>query len=252
MKSCIYRGTVTHRRQRPVAHDFEVPLFMMYLDLDELPTLFDRYRLWSVRRPAPAWFRRADYLGDAHADLDASIRDEAEHLTGRRPLGAIRILTHLRYFGYIQNPVTFYYCFRPGSEEVEAILAEITNTPWGERHTYALCSHDSGQGACERVHRFDKTFHVSPFMAMEQEYEWLFSEPGSRLRVRMRNRVGGELILDAALALEREEINSRSLAGVLLRFPWMTARVAAGIYWQAFRLWMKRAPFFEHPKRSAA
>jgi len=251
VNSCIYRGLGRHRRTTPVEHAFEYPLFMMYLDLDELPGLFDPHWLWSARRPAPAWFRRSDYLGAPDVDLADAVRDEAERLTGRRPLGAIRMLTHLRYLGYAQNPVTFYYCFRPGVDEVDTILAQITNTPWGERHTYALWSDDSST-ACGRSHRFEKAFHISPFMEMEQRYEWRFSEPGPNLRVHMRNAGDGGRVFDASLALQREEITSASLARALARFPWMTARVVAGIYWQAFVLWAKRAPYHEHPERRAA
>lgn len=225
---------------------------MMYLDLEELPGLFSPYWLWSAERPAPARFRRSDYLGDDGTDLDVAVRDEAERLTGRRPAGPVRMLTHLRYFGYVQNPVTFYYCFGPDSAEVETILAEITNTPWGERHTYALHADDPTIGVCGRSHRFDKSFHVSPFMDTAQEYEWRFSAPGPRLSVRMRNRVDGTEIFDATLTLRREEITSGSLARALVRFPWMTARVVVGIYWQAFLLWIKRAPYYEHPERRAA
>jgi hypothetical protein len=181
-----------------------------------------------------------------------AVREEAQRLTGHRPSGDIRMLTHLRYFGYVQNPVTFYYCFRPDSEEVDTILAEITNTPWGERHTYAIGSEGGEDGTCGRSHRFDKSFHVSPFMGMDQRYEWRFSEPGTTLRVHMRNRGAEGKLFDASLSLAREEITSTSLAAALARFPWMTARVLVGIYWQAFRLWGKRAPYHEHPERRVA
>ena len=159
MNSCIYRGVVRHRRQAPVAHQFRYPLFMMYLDLDELPTVFDGRWLWSTTRPAVARFCRDDYLGDPSEELAAAVRGAAERLTGHRPSGPIRMLTHLRYFGYVQNPVSFYYCFDAGDREVETILAEITNTPWGERHTYALRSEGPAGGACGRSHRFSKSFH---------------------------------------------------------------------------------------------
>lgn len=252
MRSGIYRGVVRHRRRGPVPHSFRYPLFMMYLDLDELPDVFDGHWLWSAERPAAAWFRRSDYLGDADVELGEAVRDEAERLTGHRPAGSISMLTHLRYLGYVQNPVTFYYCFRPGAESVETVLAEITNTPWGERHTYALRSDGPCDGVCGRTHRFAKAFHVSPFMEMDQRYEWRFSHPGEHLTVHMRNLVGEEKTFDATLALRREEITSGSLARALARFPWMTARVVAGIYWQAFRLWMKGAPYHEHPHARAA
>jgi len=246
VKSCIYRGAVRHRRLEPVRHDFKHRLFMMYLDLEEVATLFDRRWLWSTRSPAPAWFRRADYLGDPEVGLSDAVRDEAELLTGQRPVGPIRMLTHLRYFGYVMNPVTFYYCFRADGEEVETILAEITNTPWNERHTYALRADAESDTACSRPHRFGKAFHISPFMEMDQEYEWLFSDPGARLFVHMTNESASKRVFDATLLLHREEISSRSLASALTRYPWMTARVAAGIYWQALRLRLKRTPYHDH------
>lgn len=221
---------------------------MMYLDLDELPELFDGHVLWSARRPAPAWFRRSDYLGDARIPLDEAVRNEAEVLTGVRPEGSIRMLTHLRYFGYVMNPVSFYYCFAPGTERVQTILAQITNTPWGERHTYALTEPDSAS-VTGHPHDFAKQFHISPFMGMDQQYQWRFSDPGARLHVHMESREESEKVFDATLSMERIEISSRTLTASLISHPWMTAKVAAGIYWQAFRLWTRRTPYYEHPDR---
>lgn len=249
MVSCIYDGVVRHRRFAPVAHDFRYRLFMMYLDLSELPAVFDGSMLWSARRPAPAWFRRGDYLGDDGTPLDEAVRQEVEAHTGRRPAGPIRMLTHLRYFGYVMNPVSFYYCFHPETERVESVVAEITNTPWGERHSYVL---DAGDHAMVtgRAHELDKAFHISPFMGMEQGYAWRFGEPGRRLHVHMESFEDQEKVFDASLSMERREITHRSLRGALVRHPWMTARVALGIYWQALRLRLKGAPYHEHPNRA--
>ena len=252
MNSCIYEGLVRHRREQPTRHAFEYPLFMMYLDLDELPSLFSGRWFWSARRSAPARFCREDYLGSSEVELGDAVRAEAERLTGSRPAGPIRMLTHLRYFGFVMNPVTFYYCFGSDGASVETILAEINNTPWNERHTYAVRAAHGGAAVCGVRHRFEKSFHVSPFMPMDQEYEWMFSEPGTQLRVDMNNRIDGERVFDATLLLSRREMSGPALARVLLRYPWMTARVATGIYWQALRLWLKGAPYHEHPRKRAA
>ncbi len=245
MKSAIYRGNIRHRRLAPTRHTFSYRLFMMYLDLAELPRLFDSHWLWSARRAAPAWFRRSDYLGSEGVALDTAVRDEAERLTGTRPDGPVRLLTHLRYFGYIMNPVSFYYCFSR-NERVETILAEITNTPWKERHVYAVRA-SSNRAATDTTHRFGKEFHISPFMPMDQEYSWRFTDPGERLSVHMENHHEGTKLFDASLTLERHAISSRSLAAVLATYPFMTLKVLAGIYGQALRLRLKKTPYHPHP-----
>ena len=175
MHSAIYHGSLRHRRFAPRPHGFSYPLFMVYLDLTELDTVFKGRWLWSTRRAALARFVRADYLGDPAQPLDQAVRDLVESRGGQRPLGPIRLLTHLRYFGYGFNPVSFYYCFDAAGERVECIVAEVNNTPWGERHCYVL---DQAQTAAGHYrYRSVKAMHVSPFMPMDLEYEWHFSGP---------------------------------------------------------------------------
>lgn len=235
----------------PTRHDFSYGLFMMYLDLDEIPDVFDGRWCWSATRPAPAWFRRDDYLGETGTDLADTVRDEAERLTGTRPTGPIRMLTHLRYLGLVMNPVSFYYCFPPDGDRPDVILAEITNTPWRERHTYALHAGTTEGDVTTAPHRFPKDFHVSPFMSMNQEYVWRVNTPGERLVIHMDNLEGEKKLFDATLRLAREEISGATLTAALLRFPWMSARIAAGIYWQALRLRTKRTPYYPHTRRKA-
>lgn len=247
MNSCIYEGRVKHSRRKPALHQFSYRLFMMYLDLDELPTLFENRWLWSVTRPALARFRRSDHLGEENKSLADTVRCLVETETGTRPRGPIRLLTNLSYYGYCFNPVSFYYCFADDGETVEFIVAEVNNTPWGERDTYVMdCRNETATASSWRFQP-TKKMHVSPFMPMELEYNWVLSAPTDRLAIFMANSKNGRRFFDATLSLDRTAISGPSLAGLLFRFPFMTARVTCAIYWQALRLWLKRCPVYKHP-----
>ena len=240
LASAIYEGTVAHRRRTPVEHAFRMRLFMVYLDLGELPRVLDGVP------PALARFRRDDYLGDPALPLDEAVRDLVQERLGFRPDGPVRMLAHLRYLGHCFNPVVFYWCFAPDGERVEAVVAEVTNTPWGDRHAYAT----AGEGNAEHVleSRHEKAMHVSPFMPMEMTYRWRVATPGARLAVTIENRDRDDrLVFDAHLALHRRPLDRRSLVRVLARHPAMTLHVLGGIYGQALRLRLKGARWHARP-----
>lgn len=251
VESAIYVGTLRHRRFEPVGHAFQYRLFMLYLDLEELPELLDAARWWSRSRPALGRFLRSDYLGDPAQPLAQSVSMTVEEATGRRPKGPIRVLTHLRYFGYCFNPVSFYYCF-DSQGDLQTVVSEITNTPWGERHHYVV-QQTEGRDPIKRGlrARFSKEFHVSPFFDLDQIYEWHLGIPGERLVVHMKNFEGERRVFDATLRMRRQDLTPQSLDRVLLRFPFMTLRVMATIHWQAVRLFCKRVPFYAHPTKRA-
>jgi len=245
--SAVYEGVVRHRRLAPHPHAFDYRMAQLYLDLDEIDRVFAQRWLWSTARRNVAQFRRSDYLGPTEVPLAEAVRQRVEQVTGRRPVGAVRLLTHLRYLGLVFNPVSFYYCFAADGVTLAAIVAEITNTPWKERHTYVL-STETAQAQGRAWHwKFPKAFHVSPFMPMAREYGWRFTTPGAHLLVHMDVMHEGEREFDATLTLQRRPLNSTSLARVLWRYPLMTAQVVGKIHWQALRLWLKRNPVHDHP-----
>ena len=236
-----------HRRHSPHAHAFRYKLAQLFLDLDEIDTVFQGRWLWSRERRNLAEFRRSDYFGGATSPLTDSVRAVVEQQTGRRPRGPIRLLTHLRYAGYSFNPVSFYYCYGEDATTLECILAEITNTPWRERHAYVLPVRSAKTHNRALHWQFSKEFHVSPFMAMDRQYEWTFTEPSDHLRVHMNVLAPNGPEFDATLVLKRRELTSAALRRVLWRYPLMTAQVIGAIHWQALRLWLKGNPVHDHP-----
>jgi DUF1365 family protein len=209
--------------------------------------------LWSATRFALAWFRREDHYGKPGVRLDESIRQLVQKQTGSRPRGPIRLLTHFRYFGYCFNPVSFYYCFDEADTRVETIVTEVNNTPWHEQHCYVLTEKRNEGNTRNKRYRFAKDFHVSPFMEMNMNYDWRFMQPDERLNIHMENRLtdsnGNKRIFDATLVMKRLPISSWYLATTLIRFPFMTGKVITGIYFQALKLWLKKATFYPHPKQ---
>ncbi len=260
--SCLYEGFVRHRRFGAPSDELRYPLFMAYLDLDELPGVFDGHPLWSARRPAPAWFRRADHLGDRRSPLRATVEALVAERCGIALDGPIRLLTHLRYLGHCFNPVSFYYCFDAAGERVRAVVAHVTNTPWGDQHSYVLAAGqpagdedgEAGTAGTPRVLRgeFAKALHVSPLMGMEHTYDWRLSVPAETLSVQIDSTHRGARAFDATLALQRRELSARELRRALVRYPLLTVRLTARIYTHALRLRLRGAAWHARPDGSGA
>lgn len=245
LASAIYEGRLTHNRRGPVRHRFGYRLHMFYLDLDELPQLpRAMFRIGPI-----GWlsFCRVDYLGVPSADLKTAVLDRVEAALGSRPRGPVRLLTQVRCFGYVFNPVSVYYCFAGDGQTLEAVVAEITNTPWQERHNYVL----RASGDTARAD-FAKAFHVSPFFPMQQGYRWHLSTPGESLIVTMVNDEDGRAAFSATLAMQRRPFTSATLWRTALGQPVMAWLVHLRIYTQALRLWRKRTPYFDHPAKAAS
>jgi DUF1365 family protein len=246
LESALYEGTVHHARLDATDHSFDYRVLMAYLDLAELPEALDAHPLWSARRPAPVRFRRSDFHGDPDVPLDQAVRDTVEEQIGERPTGPIRLLAHLRTWGWSFNPIAFYFCFAPdGSGEVQSLLAEVTNTPWNERHAYVMPVH--GPDVPDPV-RFPKALHVSPFMDLDLDHSFSFSAPGAeQLWIRMDDWRDDDRVFAAELGLRRLPLDRPTMGRVLRRHPLPAQRVSAGIYREALKLRWKQAPFRHHP-----
>lgn len=253
LKSGIYLGGVRHRRFTPKSHQFQYSVYMMYLDLDELDEVLSLTHFWSKKSWRPVRFKREDYFGDSLTPLDQAVKNHVSKELNRTVSGPVRMLTNLRHFGFIINPITIYYCF-DATEKLQAMMLEVTNTPWGERIQYVLdCDPEKHN---QRI-SFNKAMHVSPFHPMTHIYNWRSNTPGKRLVAHLQNREMGNgntsgegenpVVFDATLSLERQEISKGSLIRTLLRHPIMTLKAISAIYWQALRLLLKKVPLHSHP-----
>jgi DUF1365 family protein len=240
--SCLYEGTIRHRRTDP-HNEFCHRIALAYLDLDELPELLGG-RL-TRRGPGPLRFRRADYLGDPAVPLAEAVRERVDELTGVRPAGPVRLLSQLRSFGVCFDPVSFYYCLDATGQHLEHVLAEVTNTPWGERHSYVLSNRRAGARVVSG--EFAKQLHVSPFFGMDHVYHARASDPGPTLSIHIENEHRGATVFDATLALRRRELTRASAAAMTVRHPAASAQALALIYRHALALKLKGARYHPHP-----
>lgn len=246
MNSCLYFGDVLHRRLRPVRHEFRYAVCYLFLDLDEVQHLFRFPFLLSYNFPGLLSFWRKDYLGDRSRPLKESVRAEIRRQTGDDQRGPVRLLTTVSFLGYCFNPVSFYYCYAEDGKTLTHVVAEVTNTPWLERHRHVV----RYQGD-KHVYEQTKEFHVSPFMPMEIDYKWVLPAPSERAFVLMQNRYTGEdaLLFDAKMELSRAPWTLGHLLRAWMRFPLMSFGPTLGIYWQAIHLWRKKVPFHTHPAK---
>lgn len=261
LNSAIYKGTVRHRRFVPCKHEFSYKLYMLYLDLDEVETIFKQHWFSGFNGFNLVSFKRKDYFQPETENLKQAVMSKVtdyakEQGVALEDIKKVTMLTHARYFNIIFNPVSFYYCFDE-QDQLIAIMAEITNTPWGERYSYVLLvgaqtsdRQFESKGDKHHAFHFDKEFHVSPFNPMNMAYNWVLSTPDERLNIHMDNTMGShgeiEKHFDATLILHKKQWQT-NFAKSLIQYPFMTVKVMWGIYWQALKLWLKKVPFYDHP-----
>lgn len=238
----IYQGWVQHQRYLPNTHRFQYPVAMLLMDLDKQPAHFAKSRFWSLERFNLISFYRRDYLQHPAQDLKTAVSKLIEESYNEPFVGQVQVLTHPRYLGVIFNPVTFYFCSSNGS--LKYIVAEINNTPWNERHAYVLQVSSQTQPL---TFNFDKQFHVSPFMPMAMHYQWQFELEEDAIWINMQLNQDDEPQFDATLKMQFQPFTAKNMRRLPLRFPMQTLAVVWRIYWQAFRLWLKKTPFFNHP-----
>ena len=249
MESSLYLGKLRHRRFSPREHQFTYPVFMAFLDIDRLPELlrvspFSSYNKWN-------WiaYDERDHFGEPQKPLRVRLREDAERNGVQLPDGKIFLLTHLRYLGYVFNPVSFFYCYNQAGE-LAMILSEVNST-FGESHNYWLTPESQRPNAAAMRYVTPKQMHVSPFHPMELEYVWIFTPPGEQLVAHMNTLAQGQPNFDATLQLEGRPWNARELLKILASYPVMTLRVTAAIHWQALKLWLKGIPVYTHPAKLA-
>lgn len=235
-------GIVHHRRYLPIFYSLRYHLFMPCIDLDEWSEL--RAKVWGLGERWWHWarFKRSDYLGEG--DLKQAVQKKVNELGGEPVHGKVLAVVHLRYFGLYFSPVNFYYIYDEDGHW-RYLLAEVSNTPWNERHYY-LVPAESGKNGQNWQHA--KAFHVSPFNPIDQLYCWRLKPLNEQLMVHLEcHRKVKEF--DATLLLQERTFNTATLLGLLARTPIMTIKVIVGIYWEAFKLWRRGATVYRHPSK---
>jgi DUF1365 family protein len=249
LASALYPGAVMHRRAHP-PHRFVYPVCPWLLDVDELVVLDRTIAGFGHNRRRPVVFRDADHFAGTDEPVAAQLRRIVTARGCRWPGGPVRVLTHCRVLGYVFNPISIWYCFdRDG--HLDVVAAEVNNT-FGDRHCYVAARAGrpdaAAPGGRDWLRWADrKVLHVSPFFSTDGTYAFAIEPPGEHLRVRIDLTVGDEPQLAAAMALRRERLGRWSAAALLVRYPFMTARVTGAIHWEALRLWRRGATFHPRP-----
>jgi uncharacterized protein len=246
-ESLIFTGTIRHRRFRPKQHQFSYKLFMFYFDINNLTNSFKNIKHVSIERFNWFTFRRKNYLSHSEIPLDDYVRQLVFAKFNTYPKGKVYLLTNLSCLGYCFNPISLYFIFDETNQQLEYLILEVTNTPWGEKHNYVLANSSRSKKDVYNF-QFQKELHVSPFMTMYYEYKFNLKLNQQKIIVHMENHIDGKKDFDATLILSALAQKETAFRKILRHYPLITYKVALAIYWQALKLWIKGIPFHAHPK----
>ncbi len=242
MESAIYQGKVNHQRFKPTQHKFDYDIYVMWLKLSEIDQLGTMLKRFSVGKRGWLSFHRDDYYGDSTLPLDEAIRQKMTELNdGAKLEGDVFFFGQLRSFGIYFSPVNFYFLRSCEAKRFTHMLAEVSNTPWNERHYY-LVDMDTQEDT-------EKAFHVSPFNPLDMTYKWTIRQPDERFSLVMACHQKEKDFI-AGLNMKRISLDNKNLRIMLRRIPSMTIKTVVGIYWQALKLFIKRTPVYDHPNNS--
>ncbi|MCA9099563.1 MAG: DUF1365 domain-containing protein [Planctomycetales bacterium] len=250
MQSCIYEGYITHQRYGPIKHRFAYRIYLGYLDLAELPQIVGSDRLISDRRFAATSFDATDMGWGQGDDLLGQVRRFLSNSAHIEFDGPVRLLSPFRHFGYYFSPLNLYFCYQVDGRTLQTIVVEVNNTPWGERHWYVLDDVEFATAQTIMQSEHAKQFHVSPFMPMGLQYRWRVSAPNESLSVGIDCLDGAKRLFSARMSLRRRPLDRPCLRRLSWRYPLASGRTTAAIYFQALQLWLRRCPFYPHPRNA--
>lgn len=241
----IFEGHVRHRRFLPKQHQFSYSLFMFCFDIANINHTFRLIKQISVEKFNWFSFKRKNYLNESTILLDEYARQLVMNQYGVYPKGKIYLLTQLSCLGHCFNPISVYFILDETNQQLDYLMLEVTNTPWGERHYYIL-KHSTKPKDNIYTYQFQKKLHVSPFMSMNYTYQLNLKLTNKQIILHMENHTDGKKDFDATLTLSAQP--NTPFKKIAWRYPFITFKITAAIYWQALRLWMKGIPFHSHPK----
>ncbi len=241
----LYLGKVMHQRLNPFGHRFSYSVFSLLVDIDRLGELAELTRLLSVNRAGILSVHEREHVEEEDETLRRFADRLLAHAGLERPAARILLLAYPRMFGYVFNPLSTYFAY-DDEDRLVALIYAVRNT-FGERHSY-VAPVLAGEGSAAGIRQTrTKIFHVSPFMDMGLRYHFRILPPGKTVRVRIHETAGKEPVLAATFNADAAPLTDANLARCLLRFPFMTLKVIAGIHWEALKLWLKGARFRSSP-----